>query len=66
MAGVELFFNLLTRNALVIYKGVAHILDGPYSSREEAELAAADLIARVEGYGAIGHDELPASSAYSR
>lgn len=58
MADVELFFNLLTRDAFVIYRGVGHTLAGPYASREEAELAAADLIRRIEADGAIGHDDL--------
>ena len=40
MADVELFYNLVTRDALVVYRDVAHRLEGPFSSREEAQLAA--------------------------
>lgn len=44
----QLFHNLLTRDALLIYKGIAHSLEGPYSSREEAQRAADELIRRLE------------------
>lgn len=43
----QLFYNLVTRDALLIYRGVAHALDGPFSSREEAERAAEELIKRL-------------------
>jgi hypothetical protein len=44
----QLFYNLLTRDALLIYNGVAHALDGPYDSRDEAERAAEELIKRLD------------------
>lgn len=47
-ADQQLFYNLLTRDALFIYDGVAHSLEGPYQSREEAERAAEELIKRLE------------------
>jgi hypothetical protein len=44
----QLFYNLLTQDALLIYNGVAHSLDGPFRSREDAERAAEELIRRLE------------------
>lgn len=44
----QLFYNLLTRDALLIYSGVAHPLEGPYDTREDAERAAEELISRLD------------------
>jgi len=44
----QLFYNLVTRDALLICEGVAHLLDGPFNSREDAEAAASELISRLE------------------
>ena len=44
----ELFYNLVTRDALFIHGGVAYPLAGPFSSREEAERAAEALIGRLQ------------------
>jgi hypothetical protein len=44
----QLFHNMLTRDALLIHRGIAHSLEGPYASREEAERAAEELIRRLE------------------
>ena len=44
----QLFYNLVTRDALLIYDGVAHSLEGPFQSREDAERAAEELIERLE------------------
>lgn len=44
----RLFYNILTRDALLIHRGVAHLLDGPYGSREDAETAAAELMTRLD------------------
>jgi hypothetical protein len=43
----KLFFNLLTRDALLIFDGQAHLLEGPFSSREDAEYASEQLIDRL-------------------
>lgn len=45
---MRLFYNLVTRNALVIMGDQAHVLDGPFNSREEAEIAARELRQRLE------------------
>jgi len=44
----QLFYNLVTRDALLIYDGVAHSLEGPFQSREDAERAAEELIERLD------------------
>lgn len=46
----QLFYNLLTRDALLVHNGVAHPLEGPFDSREEAERAAEELIGRLDGH----------------
>lgn len=43
----ELFYNLVTRDALLIHGGVAHSLAGPFQSREDAERAAEALISQL-------------------
>lgn len=43
----KLFFNLLARDALLIFEGEAHLLEGPFSSREDAERASEQLMARI-------------------
>jgi hypothetical protein len=43
----KLFFNLLTRDALLIFDEQAHLLEGPFASREDAESASRQLIARL-------------------
>ena len=43
----KLFFNLVTRDALLIFEGQAHLLDGPFSSREDAERAGEELMERI-------------------
>lgn len=43
----KLFFNLVTRDALLIFDGQAHLLEGPFSSREAAEYASEQLIDRL-------------------
>jgi hypothetical protein len=43
----KLFFNLVTRDALLIFEGQAHLLEGPFSSREEAESAGEELMERI-------------------
>jgi hypothetical protein len=43
----ELFYNLVTQDALLIHGGVAHPLAGPFRSREDAERAADELIFRL-------------------
>lgn len=43
----QLFYNLVTRDALLIHDGVAHPLEGPFQSREEAERAAEELVKRL-------------------
>lgn len=43
----KLFFNLVTRDALLILDGQAHLLEGPFSSREDAEYASEQLIGRL-------------------
>lgn len=40
----KLFFNLVTRDALLIADGQAHLLEGPFSSREDAERASEQFI----------------------
>jgi hypothetical protein len=44
----QLFYNLVTRDALLIHDGVAHPLEGPFQSREDAERAAEELVKRLE------------------
>lgn len=48
MAERELFYNLVTRDALLIHSGVAHALEGPFDSRNDAERAAEVLIDRLQ------------------
>lgn len=55
----QLFYNLVTRDALLIYDGVARPLEGPYQSREEAEVAAAELIQRLLNDAANAESERP-------
>lgn len=43
----ELFYNVVTQDALLIHGGVAHSLAGPFQSREDAERAAEALIFRL-------------------
>jgi|EndMetStandDraft_7_1072992.scaffolds.fasta_scaffold2077459_1 hypothetical protein len=43
----KLFFNLVTRDALLIFEGQAHLLEGPFSSREDAESASEQLMERI-------------------
>ena len=47
----QLFYNLVTRDALLIHDGVAHPLEGPFQSREDAERAAEELVKRLEDQG---------------
>ena len=60
MAGQELFYNLVTRDALLIHSGVAHSLEGPFDSREDAERAAEVLVERL-----IKHDDQNGSRGLS-
>jgi hypothetical protein len=55
----QLFYNLVTRDALLIYDGVARPLEGPYQSREEAEAAAAELIQRLLDDGTNPESQRP-------
>jgi hypothetical protein len=48
MIDQELFYNLVTRDALLIHSGVAHSLEGPFDSREDAERAAEVLVDRLQ------------------
>ena len=43
----KLFFNLVTRDALLIFDGQAHLLEGPFSSREDAEYASERFMERL-------------------
>ena len=43
----KLFFNLVTRDALLIFDGQAHLLEGPFLSREDAERASEELMDRI-------------------
>jgi hypothetical protein len=43
----HLFHNLVTKTALLIYNETAYSLDGPFSSREDAEEHAANLISKL-------------------
>jgi hypothetical protein len=54
----QLFYNHVTQNALLIYRGVAHSLEGPFNSREEADRAAAELVTRIEESEAVDYDLL--------
>ena len=47
-ADQQLFYNLVTKDALLIHNGVAHSFEGPFRSRGEAERAAEELIRRLE------------------
>lgn len=47
----KLFFNLVTRDALLIFEGKAHLLEGPFSSREDAESASEQLMERISKEG---------------
>lgn len=60
MADQELFYNLVTRDALLIHGGVAHALEGPFDSRDDAERAAEVLIVRLQM-----HDEQDGSYGLS-
>lgn len=44
----HLFYNLLTKTALLIYNETAYPLDGHFDSREEAEKAAEAVIAGLK------------------
>jgi hypothetical protein len=54
MCSQELFYNLVTQDALLIHGGVAHMLAGPFHCREEAEYAAGALIERLRQQDARG------------
>ena len=59
----KLFFNLVTRDALLIFDGQAHLLEGPFLSREDAERASEELMGRIssEETAASGHADAPPS-----
>lgn len=48
MRETQLFYNLVTRDALLIYDAAARLLEGPFDSREEAERAAEELVGQLE------------------
>jgi hypothetical protein len=50
----KLFFNLVTRDALLIADGQAHLLEGPFSSREDAERASKQFIEHLAQNSAGG------------
>lgn len=43
----QLIFDVITRDALLIFNGAIHHLDGPFQSREQAEAAAQVVIGRM-------------------
>lgn len=47
-APYQLFYNLVTRDALLLHDEKAYPLEGPFQSRDEAEREARELIERLE------------------
>lgn len=61
----ELFYNLVTRDALLIHSGVAHTLAGPFQCREDAEQAAEALIKRLHDLDAKGGPGAPSTPTHT-
>jgi len=56
---MQVFYNLLTKDALLIYDEQAHPLVGPFASKRDAEQAAAELIERLEREGCASETRQP-------
>jgi hypothetical protein len=43
----EVIFDVVTRDALLVYDGQIHRLEGPFHSREDAYNAAEEMVTRL-------------------